>query len=109
MHKFEIGEIAIFQPINLWRGKAGPGSECEIMTINATGPATGKLGCWCNFPGDPNVLEPEGWWFVVYEELRKKKPPEEQWSWEKIKKITKWDPDKVPRTDPCNPAFEEWL
>lgn len=39
--------------------------------------------------------DPSGSWFAHEAHLRKKKPPQEKSTWEEVKNITGWNPNKV--------------
>lgn len=101
MAKFEINEIAIFSPPPkpgiVIGGVCGANSECQIKSdrFYKQHSQTGAgYFYYCEFPGDPSPRHSDGYWAVREESLRKKKPPQELSSWEKIQEITGWNPTK---------------
>jgi len=83
--KFSVGEIAEI------------GSEdCEIAALPGHGkPQYHNDQYLISIPSAINHHEVSGLWSAKECELRKKKPPEELSSWDKIEELTNWNPREV--------------
>jgi len=89
--KFEVGEIATFYKI----GDEDHLKEVEIISSefsyrNAMGYDAMILGSFCKRPDSKH-----GEWFIPTKYLRKKKPPQELFTWEQVQKDCNWNPQKV--------------
>lgn len=87
MSKFALGEIAIVA--------FGPAKnrECEVTEINPINNSGERQDYRIQINGFPHPVFPTGW-TCDEATLRKKKPPEEDASWEAVQELTNWNPTK---------------
>lgn len=84
MSRFEIGEIA-------WAIGRGEPKECEIMEVV---PNNRFSHYRISVPTCPCSITKDGFWDCLECDLKKKKPPEDDASWEQVQEITGWNPAK---------------
>lgn len=79
--KFEIGEIAL---VESWTGTGYV--DCEILGFER------EEDYVIFVPTYPNHNRADRGWKCLARLLKKKKPPEEAVSWERVRELTNWNP-----------------
>lgn len=89
--KFEIGEVAV-----LCKSYVNPervGEECEIIDINVLSSVREPYDYAIRYKNIPGHYI-SGHWCVNENQLRKKKPPEEEIDWVEKLGLENWNPTK---------------
>lgn len=89
MDKFKIGEV-----VDIFQANKVPdavGREATILGIKRT---FSRDYYELEVSGMPSIIEGHNW-LAPEECLKKKKPPEELTTWEKVKKATGWQPESL--------------